>query len=84
MSAATLNYLLDGSEPTEYIAVVEKRDYTNYRKAEDKCKLLVNIDEKRIWIEVNFSTYLTSEATDTVTVKKFDGAFSRQYYSMKK
>ncbi len=84
MSAANMNYVLDGSEPVEYTAVVEKRDYTNYRKSEDTCKLLVNIEGKHIWIEVDFSTYLAADANDMVTVKKYEGAFGKAYYSVEK
>lgn len=77
---STLNYLLDESEPTEIVAIIEGKDHVSRRKGPDSYELEFILDGRKISIDVPSSVYRDCEIGDLFTFYRYEGKFGKPFY----
>jgi MFS family permease len=75
-----LNYALDYSEPEEYRAIIEDKDYTRRRKDADSYEFTVTVDGKQYDIDVPSSVYNSYDVGDRFNFKKYKGFFGKEFF----
>lgn len=78
---AHLNHFLDFSEPVEYTAVIEEKEYhPGRRRSRAQRTFTLNVDGKTLTIHVPSSHYRNLEEGDLYRVAYHKGAFGEPYY----
>jgi len=79
-AVANLNCMLDFSEPTRCVAVIEDKDHHRSRKAPDSYEFQVTVDGYTFDLEVSSAEYNQKEIGDVCYFKRYNGAFGKSYY----
>lgn len=77
---STLNYLLDESEPTEIVAIIEDKDHNRRRKGPDNYELEFLLDGEKVSIDVPSEVYRDSAVGDLFTFYRYEGRFGKPFY----
>lgn len=80
MIGTHLNYVLDTTPPVPCEAVIEDKEIEHHRKSPDTYEFIVNIDEKRITLDVSSDEYDRYDIGDTYTFYRYQGAFDIPFY----
>jgi len=75
-----LNYALDTSDPQRYIAVIEDKDHTNYRKSSDTYEFTVTAGGERFDLNVPRSVYRSYDVGDIIEFNKYKGFFGKEFF----
>ena len=76
-----LNYALDRSVPTEYAAVIQKKEINRTRRGPDDYKFEFNINGNEISLSVPSGDYSSHEVGDYYRIVRYEGAFAPFYMS---
>ena len=75
-----LNHVLDSSEPVCYVAVIEKKDYDNNRRAPDTHEFRLTVNGDSFYIDVPSGQYYSLDVGDLYVVEYHKGFFNEPYY----